>query len=266
MLLEIPVRLDEHAKNLQTLANEEFIKLTRLELTASEAGDTPALKESVEQAQAALDAIDDEIETAENQLHELEQQRSRFANGEDEDFQQAVSTITDAFKRESLLNLYEYARSTATPEDDILVREMEDVSDQLQQARQALADRKRMRERQSERLQELEGVRRRFKRNRFDSPHSEFGNDALINMALGQFLSGTVTSRELWRTLEQLQRYKRIRANPGFGSGGFRPRPGTWHSPFPRGGMPGGGLGGSLGRRSGGLGRGGGGFRTGGGF
>ena len=275
MLLEIPVRLEEHAKNLQELANEEFISLTRLELTASEASGTPALKASAEQAQAALDAVDDEIEAVEDHLHALEKQRSLFANGEDEDFKQAVDTISDAFERESLLNLYEYARSTATPEDDVLVREMEDVHDELRQARQALTDRKRMRERHSERLRELEGVRRRFKRNRFDSPHSEFRNDGLVSMALSQFLSGTVTSRELWRTLEQMQRYRKIRSNPRFGSGGFRPRPGTWHTPFPRGGMPGGGLGGglggSLGRRSGGLGRGGpggggGGFRTGGGF
>jgi hypothetical protein len=124
-----------------------------------------------------------------------------------------------------------------------------------------LADRKQMRERQSGRVQELEGIRRRFKRNRFDSPHSEFRNDALVAMALSQFLAGTVTGGELWRTIERLQHYRRIRANPNFGSGGFLPRPGTWSRSFPRGGGLGGwGGGGSFPR----PGRGG--FRTGGGF
>jgi chromosome segregation ATPase len=266
MLLQIPPRLDEHARHLQELADEEFIRLTRLEVDVSEAEGLPALRQSLDSAQAALDAIDDDIEKAENRLHELEQQRSRFANGEDEDFQQAVKTISDAFERENLLSLYEYARSTATTEDDILVREMDEVSDRLREAREMLSDRKRMRERQADRLKELEGIRRRFKRNRFDSPHSEFRNEALVQMSLGQFLAGTVTGGELWRTIERVQRYRKIRANPTFGSGGFRPRPGTWHTPFPRGGGLGGGLGGSLGRGSGGFGRGGGGFRTGGGF
>lgn len=262
MLLEIPVRLAEHGRGLQQAADEEFIQLTRMEVAAAEADGIPALKQSVDEAQAGLDAIDGEIELTENRLHELEGRRNRFANGEDEDFQQAVKTISDAFERENLLTLYEYARATATPEDDILVQEMDEAGEQLRQVKGMLADRKQMRERQSDRLQELEGIRRRFKRNRFDSPHSEFRNDALVAMALSQFLTGTVTGGELWRTIERLQRYRRIRANPNFGSGGFLPRSGTWHTPFPRGGGLGGGWGGS-GRfpRSGG-----GGFRTGGGF
>jgi chromosome segregation ATPase len=257
MLLEIPVRLAEHANTLRESADEEFIRLTKLEIEASETGGIPALKASADNAQAAVDAVDKEIEKIEDRLRDLERQRSRFADGEDEAFQQAVKTLSDAFERENLLSLYEYARSTATPEDDILVQEMDEVSDQLRDAREMLADRKRMRERQSARLQELEGIRRRFKRSRFDSPHSEFRNDALFTMALNQFISGTVTATELWRTIERVQRHRRIRANPDFGSGGFRPRPGTWHTPFPRGGGLGGGL-----RR----GPGGGGFRTGGGF
>ena len=266
MLLDIPVRLREHARNLQNAADEEFIRLTRIELEASEAEGTAALKASVEAAQSALDEIDEEIEQAESRMHELEHQRSRFASGEDADFQQAVKTISDAFERESLLTLYDYARSTATPEDDVLVREMDETNEEISQVRESLGDRKRMRRRQSDRLQELEGVRRRFKRNRLDSPHSEFRDGALFEAALNQFLSGTMTAGELWRSIERMHRYRKIRANPHFGSGGFRPRSGTWHTSFPRGGGLGGGLGGSLGRRSGGLGRGGGGFRTGGGF
>lgn len=265
MLMEIPVRLQAHAKQLQAAADEEFIRLTTLEVAAAEESGIPALKQSVDRAQSGLDAIDGEIEAAENQLHELERDRSRFANGEDEHFQQAVKTISDAFERENLLTLYEYARATASPEDDILVREMDDVARRLRAARDILADRKRMRERQADRLQELEGVRRRFKRNRFDSPHSEFANDALVDMTLNQFLVGTVTAAELWRTLERVQRYRRMRANPDFGSGAFLPRPGTWHTPFPRRGGFGGGFGRGPGRGPGGLG-GGGGFRTGGGF
>jgi len=265
-LLEIPERLDEHAKQVNALADEEFIKLTKLEVEAAAVDDIPARKAAVDEAQGRLDELDRHIEETEGQLHDLEQQSSRFASGEDEDFQRAIDTIGDAFERENLLTLYDYARATATTEDDILVQEIDEARDQLRQVTQTLADRKRMQQRQSERLKELEGIRRRFKRNRFDDPHSEFRNNALLSMALSQFLAGTVTTQELWRSIERAQHYRKIRSNPTFGTGGFRRRPGTWHTPFPRGGGLGGGLSGGLGggiERGGG---GGGGFRTGGGF
>ena len=272
-LLEIPKRLGEHAQHLHDLADKEFITLTKIEVREAAADGVPQLQESADTTQATLDAIDKEIEDTEDQLHALEQQRNRFTSGEDEDFTQAIDTLKTAFERENLQTLYEYARATATTEDDILVQEMDEARERVQQAAETLADRKRMRERQSERLQGLEDVRRRFKRNRFDNIHSEFRNDALLTMALSQFLNGTVTARELWLTIERGQRYRRIQSNPTFGSGGFRSRRGSWNSPFPGGGdlgsVLGGALGGALGggRRRGGVRPGGGGgFRTGGGF
>lgn len=265
-LLAIPERLGEHASRLRQRADEEFIGLTRIEVEAAEADGVPPLKEALDEAQEALDAIDRDIEGAENDLHELERQRSRYVSGEDEEFREAIDTISSAFEREKVLGLYEYARATATPEDDVIVQEIDEARDQLRSAGEILADRRRMRERQSERLQELEGVRRRFKQQRFDGIQSEFRNEALLGMALAQFLAGNATSGELWRAIESSQRYRRIESDPAFGSGGFRPRPGSWRTPFPHcGGMRGrfrrrgGGIGGGFGGRGGG-------FRTGGGF
>ena len=177
-------------------------------------------------------------------------------------FPWSPATDSGAFEREDLLTLYDYARATATAEDDLLVRELEADNQHIREIGESLAEQKRVRERHYNRLQELEGVRRRFKQQRYDSVHSGFRNEGLVGMILGQFLQGTVTAQELWRTLEREQRYRRMDANPDFGSGGFRPRPGTWHIPFPRGG----GLGGGMRIPRGMPRRGGGGFRTGGGF
>lgn len=265
-LLEIPERLQEHALRVASGADEEFDKLKALEEQAGEQDGLPALRQSLAQAQAELDRIDTDIEEAEKSLHELEEQRARFSSGEDTHFRRAIETLTGAFEREDLLTLYEYARATATAEDDLLVREMEVDNRQMREAGEALTEHKRVRDRHYKRMKELEGVRRRFKQERFDSVHSGFGNGSLVAMILGQFLHGTATDQELWRTLEREQRYRRMDANPNFGSGGFRPRPGTWNIPFPRGGGMGGGLGGGLRIPRGGPRRGGGGFRTGGGF
>lgn len=265
-LLEIPERLREHAGRVAAEADQEFSKLKALEEAAAEEDGLPALREALERAQAELDQVDAEIEEAEAQLHELEEQRARFASGEDTLFRRAIDTLSGAFEREDLLTLYDYARATATAEDDVLVRELEADNQHIREIGESLAEQKRVRERHYNRLQELEGVRRRFKQQRYDSVHSGFRNEGLVGMILGQFLQGTVTAQELWRTLEREQRYRRMDANPNFGTGGFRPRPGTWNIPFPRGGGLGGGLGGGMRIPRGMPRRGGGGFRTGGGF
>ena len=267
-LQEIPLRLQEHAARVAREADEEFARLKSLEEFAADEDGLPALRDSLAKAQAALDQVDADIDAAEKQLHELENQRASFSSGEDTLFRRALDTLSGAFEHEDLLTLYEYARATATAEDDLLVRELEADNQRLRELGEAIVEHKRVRERHYSRMQELEGVRRRFKQQRFDSVHSGFGNEALLAMILGQFLQGTVTDQELWRVLEREQRYRRMDANPDFGTGGFRPRAGTWNIPFPRGGGLGGGLGGGMRiprgmpRRGGG----GGGFRTGGGF
>lgn len=268
MLLEIPKRLSEHARRLRTVADAEFEKLRELEQAAAEEDGLPALQRDLERSQSELDQADGDIESVENRIQEAERMRTRYASGDDEYMQKAVDTLSSAFQREKLPTLFDYARATATAEDDLLVQELEAGSRHAQAVRESLAEHKRVRERHLDRLQKLEEVRRRFKGQRYDNARSEFGNAALVAMILNQFLRGTATSDELWQTIEREQRYRRGRSNPDFGSGGFGGRQGTWHFPFPRGG--GRGSSGWGGGRSGGLGGGGlgggGGFRTGGGF
>ena len=267
MLLEIPKRLGEHAQRVRVTADEEFVNLTQLEENAAEADGVPALRDTLERAQSGLDQIDTGIEGVEDRLRDLETQRTRFAGGNDEYIENAIETLSSVFEHEKLNTLYEYARATATAEDDVLVQELEAGARRAMEIKDTLAKNKRVRERHLDRMKDLENIRRRFKKQHYDSVHSGFGNTAAVAMILNQFLRGVATSGELWGTLEREQRYRRMESNPDFGSGGFGGRQGTWHYPFPRsggGGSRDGGLGrGGLG--GGGLG-GGGGFRTGGGF
>ena len=125
------------------------------------------------------------------------------------------------------------------------------------------------------RMQELEKVRRDFKRNRYDDVHSRFERRDMIERMIGEVIAGVIQGSALWNALRRHQRYNDAAGEwPDFGSGGItrpgrrrkrkkRQRPPSWHWP------------GSSSRRSGGgfkmprprVGpRGRGGFRTGGGF
>jgi chromosome segregation ATPase len=258
MLLEIPKRLRDHAERVRAAAEDEFGALKALEETAAENGGVPAVREALSEAERRLDEIDDQIRANEERVRDLMKQRAIFAAGEDEYFHQCIDTLSAAFQREKLAALHEYARATATAEDDVLVYELADLDAKKNDLEHERARHKEMYERQLSRLQELENVRQRFKRERFDDIHSVFGNADLLTLILSQFLQGMASGDDLWQTIRRGQRYRRIRANPGFGSGRFGSG-GVWRFPFPGGGprgrCPGGGSFGS-----------GGGFRTGGGF
>jgi hypothetical protein len=199
--------------------------------------------------------------------------KARYAAGDDEYTKNALEFLAAEFQQDDLMALRREALTTPFPEDDIIVDRLLQREDErrrldasLQVLRQSLGQHQR-------RLQELETLRVDFKRNGYDRAGSTFGDDAVVALMLGQFLNGILDRQNLWRILQEQQRYRPERSDPGFGSGGFG-----------RGTVWSGGLGdlvkqgdifGGMGRgRSGwgsvgGPGRGrssGGGFRTGGGF
>ncbi len=259
MLLDIPVRLRAHAARSRASADREFESLRVLEQSAAEDGGVFRLRETLEEAEERAAAIDRDIHDREEEVREFLKERAAYAAGEDDYFRRCIETLAGAFQRENLSALNRYARATATAADDVIVYELADLNEREKDLEEALAEHKKMYERQLTRLKQLEDVRRRFKHERFDDIHSVFGNADLLTMVLSQFLGGMASSDDLWGTIRRGQRYRRMRSNPRFGSGGFGDN-GVWRIPFPKGpwGRMGGGGGGGFGS--------GGGFRTGGGF
>ena len=286
-LLEIPRRLQEHAERRQTEADSELEKLRDLEALAATKQGVPKLAEQLGNAEQRQDDIDAQIDGAEAKLEEFMEQRAAFGSGSDTYFQKGLAVLAEALSRKDARELIRRAQGTYDRQDDALVEELLELRDDDEELEDELEDHRRTQATQISRLKELEDVRRRFKRKRFDDLRSGFSDNDAIEAVLGQFLRGLVGGSELWRVLERLQRHRDVGAWPDFGSGGFgggrnRGRAPTWHWPgntrggwrLPRGGgyssrggrrrrSPGFGGGGS---RSRGGSRRSGGFRTGGGF
>jgi len=240
MLLEIPTRLRAHAQRLRAAADREFETLTSLERAAAEADGIPALRQTVDEAEEKLDTIDERLQEQEERFRQLMDEKATYAAGEDELCRQAISTLVGQFEREGLPSLRRQAEATRTPEDDRLVQELAGIDQQHKALEATLAQHKQMHSSQIERLQQLEEVRRRFKRERYDDVHPSFTNTALLGMIMNQFLRGSTSSDTLWDPMHRHQRYRRIESNPGFGSGGFGRTGGVWRLPSSRGGFGGG--------------------------
>ncbi|MFM8223788.1 MAG: hypothetical protein ACKOJF_33220, partial [Planctomycetaceae bacterium] len=183
------------------------------------------------------------------QYRAIMNQRSTFAGGEDEDFRTSLETLMQQLQREPLPELLRKAERTPTSEDNVIVRRLMDLNETRQQVENSLQRAKQLHERHLDRLQQLERVRRDYKRNRYDDVHSDFRDGALVGTMLNSFLRGLVTSAEVWTTLERQHRYRRMNSDPRFGTGEILgPSAGSWTFPFPSGGggfqFPSGGWGG----------------------
>ena len=273
-LLEIPRRLREHAERRQIESDNELEQLREQEARATSLGGVPALLDQLRTAEKRQDEIDAEIERSESALNELQEQRVAFGSGNDLFMQKGLAILAEALQRKDANELIERARATYDPRDDNLVDELLELREIDDMLEDELNDHRQTQSHQIKRLKELEEVRRRFKRKRFDDLRSGFSDDDAIEAILNQFLRGLVGGSELWRVLKRLQRHRDVGAWPDFGSGGFgskrsRGRRSTWHWPGNSGGwrLP---RGGGSRSRGGSFGRGGlrtrGGFRTGGGF
>lgn len=272
MLQEIPKRLKEHADRKREDAEHELDALQALEQAAAKSGGALAAKEGLENAEQRQDEIDAQIAQAESKLHELQTEQSHFAVGDDPYIAECLRLFTDTLQLRDVADLTHLARSTMTTADDAIVddlrrlrREENELQDELDRNRDLHREHLR-------RVQELEQVRQRFKRNRFDDLRSGFDKGDLIVSMMREVLGGAIRGNALWSVLQQYQRYRDVAgAWPDFGSGGIRRRSRrtparrpTWHWPGRsrtgnRGGF-------NLPRPPRSPKRGRGGFRTGGGF
>jgi chromosome segregation ATPase len=260
LLSELPARFDEHSTRMRALANEDVTAVQALELKAAEEAGVPKRANALEQSQQELVDADKRVEESDADLDALVEKRASFASGEDDLSRRCAALLSDTFRGEKMKTLRERANRTATRDDDQAVDELTAVRAEIPRLEDEVLRYKTLHETHRERTTRLEEIRKRFKEHRFDAVSSEFANSALVTTLLAQLLAGSLGVPDIWDAIVKQQRFRKLAADPRFGSGGFPRVPGPWHMPggFPKGGGWGkGGFGGGFG---------GGGFRTGGGF
>ncbi len=255
MLTEIPLRLDAHADDREAAAAAELQKLAdwSRRAAAEVAGEDLVVRiadldDEIERKTAALDATEQKLAaaSAEEQV---------FLSGQDDGFRAAQNALVALLQADDLRKLWREAVETPSPEDEEIVRRLQDLAERIQQVESDIEhDRSLLRD-ISRRREELARVSRNFRQRGYDSGDSTFSDDSLASVLLGELVKGAISGADYWARAERSHR-RRKRRGRGVG--------------FPGGlGLPG-SMGGSLpdfGRGSrGGASRGGGGFKSGGSF
>ena len=101
-LLEIPVRLREHAERSKEAATAAHAELQRADLKARADDGIGVLEQSRDAAEQKVKGIEEQIKAAGADAAKLQEALSRFANGEDPDYLNAVEFLRSEFDRAPL--------------------------------------------------------------------------------------------------------------------------------------------------------------------
>jgi uncharacterized membrane protein YgcG len=254
-LIEIPLRLREHASAKRTESEARLAALSDVERRAMvEAGIEP--KEQVlAEARERLAAADATLEEKLSQLSQIDAERNAIVSGgTNPAYEQALATIAAADAKDQIATLYLEARRTPPLEDDAIVKKLEAIDGQIAKADAEVADLRKTAKDLARRRLEIEQVRDRFRGAGYDHPHGTFGNDDQIAEALRRTLGGAIGGGILWEILQGGYVIRGPLGRPDFGyptspfpfpipgGGADGPWGGDWRDPSSHGNWsPGGG-------------------------
>jgi hypothetical protein len=246
-LIEIPLRLREHATAKRAAAAERLATLSAIERRALvEAGIEPR-ERTLNEMRHKLAAADRTLEDKAALLRKTDEERTALVSGGSSPaYEQALTTIAAADAKDQVAALYAEARRTPTGADDAIVRRIEGIDGDLSKAEAELADLRRTAQDLAKRRIDIERVRDRFRGAGYDHPRGTFGNDRDIADALGRTVAGTIAGQILWEILKGGYSTRGPSGRPDFGDpsspfpvpGGGRNGPwgGEWRDPSSRGG------------------------------
>jgi hypothetical protein len=274
-LIEIPLRLREHASVTRAAAVERLAALSNIERRAMVAAGIEPREQVLGEARRKLAAADASLEEKLGLLSQIDAERNALVEGGTHPaYEAALATIAAADAKDQIAALYLEAQRTPTDTDDAIVQRLQTIDGAIAKADAEAADLRKTAKDLARRRLEIEQVRDRFRGAGYDHPHGTFGNDDAIAEALRRTLGGAIGGGILWDILRDGYVIRGPMGRPDFGyptfpfpfpiPGGGRSGPwgGEWRDPDTHGNWhPGGGDFGG-----GGLGDGDGDFSTGGSF
>ncbi len=235
MLTEIPLRLSAHAQDCAEMAEKAEAGLEQtlaLAVTRIAGEDLAAL---IDATDVQINDLTTRLEALEDEQDTLQAEESKFALGKDPQFLQAEDFLSEALKSADLRQLLRDALSTPSPDDEKIVRRLQDIEDQqlrlsteMRQERELLRD-------VSRRKAEIERVARDFRRKQYDAGGSSFNNSGLGSVLLGELIKGAISGADYMaqankshRRPQTRRRHSSVAGGPfgeassdSFGGGGF---------------------------------------------
>jgi hypothetical protein len=225
MLNEIPMRLREHAEAQRAKAEAAVAEVTALQEAAVDAAGGKPVREALSAASERIAAIDAEVVSIEDARDDAAKAQRDLAQG-DPAFAGAVTGLAESLGRQDIQTLLAEARATRTPEDDAILKQIDDARARAREEEDESKDQKARLKTLATRRRELEDIQYEFKKQGYDRPESTFREDKLVGDVLTEFLRGGITAASYWDKWRRSQNwnsgYDPWRQTTGSASGGFR--------------------------------------------
>ena len=203
LLLELPLRLREHAQKVQQQAQLEAQALQAMERQAAEADGALNLQAKIQEAAKQLKQIDATIASGEADHQKLVVEQAELNAAKDPLSQQIIDLQASALAKEPLASLYKKAQATPQPADDVLVVRIQQLSQRQEQIVKEINALNAILQQQQRNLDELEEVRRRYRDNGYDGYNSRFPGDFSLGVLLGQMLGGSANPDTVWGEIDR---------------------------------------------------------------
>ncbi|MBV8359655.1 MAG: hypothetical protein JO189_17220 [Deltaproteobacteria bacterium] len=218
LLTEIPLRLRQHADRLAEEAHGELAKRIAIERRALEADGVVVLETDLDAAEKNLAQTEERLSRAKAELTALDADRASVNDeASDPDYRQALEMLTERLSREDLGGLYQKALRTPSPDDDRIVKSLQEQERAIAQTDSQIQQIRRTAIEVAKKRAELEQSRSRFQQAGYDDPLGGFVNGALIGTILGGILNGSRSSGTLDNVFNDGFRRRLPPSNGGFG-------------------------------------------------
>ncbi|GAB4512763.1 MAG: hypothetical protein Tsb0019_09680 [Roseibium sp.] len=252
MLTSIPERMARHADRCAEIAREEQDKLAEFSRNAMTDAAGTDLVAAIEDLSTEIEKIDEDLDKLDRQIETLSGALAEFSSGEDADFLKAEEHLSVSLRSDDLNELWRTALDTPSPEDEKIVRRIEDLRERIEQISREIRQDRELQRDFGRRRAELTDVIKRFRSRDYGSWDSTFSDDRLTTVLLGELIKGAITGADYWARAERSHKRRKPRGGQiafphgsglpkSMGGFGGRGPKGFGGGPFRRGGSFGGG-------------------------
>jgi hypothetical protein len=219
MLCEIPVRLREHANEIQRDAEASQERVVILERKALVGDGVEPIEAQAAAATASVEAAAEVVTKITKELSQIEAGRQQAVGaGYDAIYTGAIDLLAQELTQRDFQRLYQDALRTPSKQDDEIIASIGKTREALKKADAEVGQVRTQIREAAQRRSELEGSRDRARNSGLDNPMGNFGNaQDVIGQVIGGIIRGALRGSDLDHVLRDNYRSPAPRADPDFG-------------------------------------------------
>lgn len=208
---------DKRAKELQGLEK----RITSAEKKVGDTVGLTAIDAEIAQGVKERDAIKEQIANETTQYGQYSSEKNGLENKKDEYHTKAIQKLKEFLKGQKIADLKERARMTPGSEDDTLVYRLEHIDQEVRNLKDIAKETRNEAEGLSSGQTSLKRILEKFNRDDYDSSRSYFPGNFDIQSFLTGYLSGQYTEKQVWKEIEDNQKFKPRETYSSYSGGGY---------------------------------------------